>query len=62
MHDKIKELARKKGETVAEMLRKTGIKESTYYSMVERGGRVSLETASKIADYYGISLDEFRHD
>lgn len=60
MYDKIKDLADKNGVTVSQMLKDTGIPESTLYSMRARGGSLSFEHLKKIADYFGVSLDYFR--
>ena len=60
MNDKIKDLAAKNGVTVSQMLKDTGIPESTLYSMRARGGSLSFEHLKKIADYFGVSLDYFK--
>lgn len=60
MYDKIKDLAAKNGVTVSQMLKDTGIPESTLYSMRARGGSLSFEHLKKIADYFGVSLDYFK--
>ncbi len=62
MYNKIKELAAKKGVSLAQMLKDTGIPESTLYSMRARGGSLSFEHLKTLADYFGISLDDFRDD
>ena len=60
VYNKIKELAEKKGVTMAEVLRATGLPESTLYSMNYRNGGMSIKNLTKIADYFGVSLDYFR--
>lgn len=60
MYYKILELAEKKGVTFADISRATGIRESTFSNLKARGGTLTIENATKVADYFGVSLDYFR--
>lgn len=60
MYNKILELAKKRGVTFAEISRATGISEPTFSNLKARGGSLTIETLTKIADYFGVSLDYFR--
>lgn len=60
MYNRILKLAQKRGETLADLSRATGISEATFSNLKARGGTLTVETLIKIADHYGVSLDYFR--
>ena len=60
MHEKVKDLCRKSGVTIAQALRDCGIPEPTYYSSVYRDRPMQFETIVKLADYFNVPLDYFR--
>ena len=60
MHNKIKDLCKKAGISIAKALHDCDIPESTYFSAVYRDKPLSFKTMTKLADYFNVSLDYFR--
>lgn len=55
---KIKELRELKGSTQEELAKFLGVAPQTVYKYEKNINEPDLETTSKIADYFGISVDE----
>lgn len=58
MYDRFRELLERTGKNVRQVSRETGISESALSMWKKRQGTISIENAVKIADCFGITLDE----
>ena len=58
MYEKILELIREKEITFAELSRQTGIAENIFSNLKSRGGMLSVENAARVADYFGVRIDD----
>jgi len=58
MYERIFELCLERNVTIAELARATGISESAFANAKRRKGAMSFENAKKVAEYFGVSLDE----
>lgn len=58
MYEKILELIREKEITFAELSRQTGIAENVFSNLKSRGGMLSVENAARVADYFGVRIDD----
>lgn len=50
------------GESLAEVARATGVSYEQIKKVKQRGGSTNIEDALKIANHFGLSLDEFLGD
>lgn len=53
----IKQLLQERGETISKMTETTNINKNFMYSL-NQGSKPSIEHIEKIADYFGVSIDE----
>ena len=51
-------LKSEKGVTTAEVSKATGIRQSTFSNWKSRNGNLSLDNAKKLAEYFGVSIEE----
>lgn len=58
MYQKFEALLKERGVTVAEVARATGINQSTLTNWKQRDTNLSIKNAIKIADYFGIKIDD----
>lgn len=58
MYEVFEQLLAIKGVTVADVCRGTGISQSTFSNWKKRRNRLSASNAQKVADYFGITIDE----
>lgn len=59
MYERFLELLQKKGVTVADVCKATGINQSTLSNWKTRRNLLSMKNAQKIADYFEVSVDYF---
>lgn len=57
MYAVFKELLKRKGVTVADVSRATGINQSTLSNWKVRNNLLSGKNAQKVADYFGVTVD-----
>lgn len=58
MYEKIVALLRDKGLSIADLSRATGITESVFSNLKNRGGKLSLENAAKVAAVLEAKIEE----
>lgn len=58
MYKRFEELLKERGVTVMDVARATGINQSTLATWKMRDTNLSIKNAIKIADYFGITIDD----
>ena len=58
MYEKFRELLERTGKNVRQVSLETGISESALSMWKKRQGGISIENAVRIADCFGVTLDE----
>jgi transcriptional regulator with XRE-family HTH domain len=56
---KLEELLKKKGVTIADMCRATGINQSVISNLKNRDSNLSFENLVKVAKYLGVPMEYF---
>lgn len=59
MFSKLEELLKKKGATIADMCRATGINQSVFSNLKNRDSNLSFENLVKVAKYLDVPLEYF---
>lgn len=59
MYQRFLELLSKSGETVAQVAKSTGIRESVFSNWKARQGNLSVENLVKVANHFNVPLEFF---
>lgn len=61
MYERIEQLIKTKGLTIADAARGAGINQSIFSNMKARGGDLSLDNALKLAKFLGVKVEDLKN-